>query len=100
MRNAGERPADGLGDERYGARGARINLDHPDFAILHRQLKVHEAYDMQTLRKDFGVAPHFRNRLVRKTDRRSDRGGIPRMAARRLRIVGTLGDFTAFLPSH
>ena len=35
--------ADGLGDERHGARGARIDLEHVDVAVLDGELHVHQA---------------------------------------------------------
>ncbi len=43
----GDRQADHLGDERHGARGARIDLEDIDNIILHRELHVHQADDLE-----------------------------------------------------
>ncbi len=41
----GQGQADRLGDERDGARGARVGLDHIQAAIMDRVLRVHQAHD-------------------------------------------------------
>ncbi len=43
----GDRRADGLGDEGHGARGARVDLEHIDRAVLDRVLHVHQAADIE-----------------------------------------------------
>jgi hypothetical protein len=37
--------ADDLGDEGHGARGARVDFEHVDHAVLDRVLHVHQAAD-------------------------------------------------------
>jgi hypothetical protein len=39
--------ADGLGDEGHGARGARVDFEHVDLAVLDRELHVHQADDVE-----------------------------------------------------
>ena len=50
-----ERHADGLGNERHGARCTRVHFDHVEFAVLHGELHVHEAADVEFLREFLGV---------------------------------------------
>ncbi len=45
----GDRRADGLGDEGHGARGARVDFQHVDRAVLDGELHVHQAADIQRL---------------------------------------------------
>ena len=46
-RDLGDRAADGLGDEGHGARGARVDFEDVDLAVLDRELHVHQAADLQ-----------------------------------------------------
>src|SRR5271166_69579 len=48
-RDLGERHAGRLGDERHGARGARIDFEDIDDAASNRELDVHQADDVQRL---------------------------------------------------
>ena len=43
----GDRDADRLGDEGHGARGARIDLEDVDVAVLHGVLHVHQPADIE-----------------------------------------------------
>src|SRR5207245_11536849 len=49
------RRADDLGDERHGARGPRIDLEHVDLAVLDRILHVHQADDVEAERELAGL---------------------------------------------
>jgi hypothetical protein len=48
---AGDGRAHGLGDERHGARGAGIDLQHVDIAVLHGELHVHQPDHAERLRQ-------------------------------------------------
>ena len=50
-----KRHADGLGHERHGAGCTRVHFDHVEFAILHGELHVHEAANVEFLREFLGV---------------------------------------------
>ena len=54
-RVAGERNADGLGNERHGARCARVHFNHVEFAILDGELHVHETANVEFFREFLGV---------------------------------------------
>ena len=55
-RDLGDRQADHLGDERHRARGARIDLQHVDVAVLDGVLHVHQAADLERQRELAGLA--------------------------------------------
>src|SRR5947199_2585344 len=52
-----------LGDERHGAAGARIDLDQIDFAILDRELDVHQAAHRQGPREQVGRSEEHTSEL-------------------------------------
>ncbi len=54
--NFGPRDAGGFGDERDGARGARVDFKDVDLAIFDRELDVHQADDFEFFGHDKGVA--------------------------------------------
>ena len=54
-RDLGDRQADHLGDERHRARGARIDLEHVDVAVLDGVLHVHQAADLERQRERAGL---------------------------------------------
>ena len=45
--NGGNRAVGGFGDERHGARGARVDFQHKDHAVFDRELHVHQANHIQ-----------------------------------------------------
>ena len=47
----GDRRADHLGDEGHRARGARVDFEHVDLAVLDRVLHVHQADDVEAERQ-------------------------------------------------
>ncbi len=51
----GDRHAGRLGDEGHGARGARIDLEHIDVAVLDRELHVHQPDDAERARERRGL---------------------------------------------
>jgi hypothetical protein len=51
----GHRQPDHLGHERHRARGARINLQHIDVAVLDGVLHVHQAADIERNRERAGL---------------------------------------------
>ena len=51
----GERHSGSLGDERYGARGARVDFEHVDRRVLDRVLHVHQADNIQRFREAHSV---------------------------------------------
>ena len=64
------RLADDLGDERHRARGARIDFEHVDLAVLERELHIHQAADIERQRQ-FAVCSS--RRAIISGD--SERGG-------------------------
>ena len=50
-----DRHAGHLGDERHRARGARIDLEHVDVAVLDGVLHVHQAADLERQRQRAGL---------------------------------------------
>ena len=54
-RVAGQRDADGLGNERHRTGSARVHFDHVEFAILDGELHVHETANVEFLREFLGV---------------------------------------------
>ena len=73
-RDLGERNAGGLGDERHGARGARVDLQDVDDAALDRELDVHQADHVERL----GELARLRAQLLL---------GLRRQAVRRQRAA-------------
>ena len=54
-RDLGDRQADHLGDERHRARGARVDFEHVDVAVLDGVLHVHQAADVERQRERAGL---------------------------------------------
>ena len=84
---ARQRPADGLRDERYRAGGARVDLDHPHFAVLDCKLDVHEPDDVQAFREGARDAIYLVDRLLRQRDGRRHRRRVAGVAAGRLDVL-------------
>ena len=63
-RDLGDRRADGLGDEGHGTRGARIDLQHIDGAVLDGELHIHQTADIERLGHRAGLLFKFRHDLV------------------------------------
>ena len=79
-RDLGDRHAGRLGDERHGARGARVDLEDVDLAVLDRELHVHQPDDVERAGQ--------RDRSAARS-RRSSRGrGCRAAASRRCRRNG------------
>ena len=61
-RDLGDRHADHLGDERHRARGARVDFEHVDVAVLDGVLHVHQPADVERERKLAGLAVELGDR--------------------------------------
>ena len=59
-----QRHADGFGNERHGARRARVDFQDIDLVILHRVLHVHQPDDLQRFRQLRGRAADVRQDLL------------------------------------
>ena len=88
----GDRRADGLGDEGHGARGARVDLEHEDRAVLDGVLHVHQAADIQRLGQRRGLALQLVDGLVRQRMHRQRAGAVARMDAGLLDVLHDAGD--------
>lgn len=55
----GDRRADGLGNKRHGTRGARVDFENVDRAVLDGVLHVHQAADLECLGKRRRLAFQF-----------------------------------------
>ena len=83
----GHRHAGCLGNERHGAGGARVHLQHVDHVVLDGVLHVHQADDAERLGHRLGLAPSARSpwratACRAAASRRSRRNGcrLPRYA--------------------
>ena len=83
----GDRLADHLGDERHRARGARIDLEHVNHAILQRVLDVHQPADVERERQLLRLLLEPRHRLGAQRARRQRAGAVARMNARLLDVL-------------
>ena len=88
----GDRQAGRLGDERHGAAGARIDLEHVDLAVLDRELHVHQADDLQRLGQRLGLALDLGDDLGRQRIGRQRAGGVAGMDAGLLDMLHDAGD--------
>ena len=86
-RDLGDRLADHLGDERHGARGARIDLEHIDLAVLERILHVHQPADVERQRKLGGLRLEPGDRLGRERTGRQRAGAVAGVDARFLDML-------------
>ena len=75
-RVTGQRDADGLGHERHRAGGTRVHFDHVKFAILHGELHVHEAANVEFLREFLGVGADLVLDFLRKRHGRNHACGV------------------------
>ena len=75
-RVAGERNADGLGNERHGARCTRVHFDHVEFAILDGELHVHETANVEFLREFLGVGANLVLDFLGEGHRRDNARGV------------------------
>ncbi len=71
-----KRDADGLGNERHGAGGARVHFDHVEFAILDGELHVHEAADVEFFCEFLGVGANLVLDFLGKRHGRDDACGV------------------------
>ena len=88
----GDRQADHLGDERHGARGARIDLQHVDVAVLDGVLHVHQPADLQRQRQLAGLPAKLGDRFGLQVVRRQRAGGVAGMDAGLLDMLHDAGD--------
>src|SRR5436305_1072019 len=75
----GDRPPDRLGDERHRATGARVDLDQIYFAILDRELDVHQPPDLERQRELARLPLDLRHDVGRKAVGRNRAGAVARM---------------------
>ena len=71
-----KRDADGLGHERHGAGGARVHFDHVEFAVLHGELHIHEAADVEFFREFLGVGADLVLDFLGESHGRDDARGV------------------------
>ena len=88
----GDRPADGLGDERHGARGARVDLQHEDGAVLDGVLHVHQAADIERAGQRRRLALQLVDDLGGQRVHRQRAGAVARMDAGLLDVLHDAGD--------
>ena len=88
----GDRQAGRLGDERHGAAGARVDLEHVDLAVLDRVLHVHQADDLQRLGHRLGLALDLGQDLGRQRMGRQRAGRVAGMDAGLLDMLHDAGD--------
>ena len=92
----GDRHAGRLGDERHGAGGARIHLQHVDRVVLDGVLHVHQPDDVQRLGHRLGFGLQFGDHRRRQGIGRQRAGGIAGMDAGFLDMLHDAGDVDAF----
>ena len=78
----GDRRADGLGDEGHRARGARVDFEHVDRAVLDGELHVHQAADVQRLGHRLRLPLEFIEHLDEQRARRQRAGASRRNGCR------------------
>ena len=88
----GDRQPDDLGDEWHGARGARVDLQHVDVAVLDGVLHVHQAADIQRQRQRTSLPLEFRKRLLVERMRRKRASAVARMNTGFLDMLHDAGD--------
>ena len=88
----GDRQADHLGDERHGARGARVDLEHVDVAVLDGELHVHQADDAERHRQRAGLPLELGDRLGGERVGRQRAGRVARVDAGLLDVLHDAGD--------
>ena len=91
-RDLGDRQADDFGDEGHRARGARIDLEHVDLAVLDRVLHVHQPADVERERQRARLPLELGNCLLAQRMRRQRAGGIAGMNAGFLDVLHDAGD--------
>ena len=84
--------ADHLGDEGHRARGARIDLQHVDVAVLDGVLHVHQPADIERERERAGLPLEFGDGLLDQGMRRQRAGRIAGMNAGFLDVLHDAGD--------
>ena len=84
--------AGGLRDERHGSRGAGVDLQDVDLALLDGELDVHQAADVQRLGQRVGLLLEPRDDLGRQAERRDGAGGVARVDARLLDVLHDAAD--------
>ncbi len=91
-RDLGDRPADRLGDEGHRARGARVDLEDEDLAVLDRHLDVHQAAHLERPRQDVGLTPDLGQKPRLERMRRQRAGAVAGMDAGLLDVLHDAGD--------
>ena len=88
----GQRHADGLADERHGARRARIHFQHVNHVAFDGVLHVHQADDLQLARHGVGVFADGFDDLLRKRVRRQHHRGVAGMHAGKFDVLQHAAD--------
>ena len=91
-RDLGDRHAGHLGDERHRARGARIDFEHVDVAVLDGVLHVHQAADLERQSQRPRLPIKLGDRLGRQIVRRQRAGGVAGMDSRFFDMLHDAGD--------
>ena len=88
----GDRKPDHLGDERYRSRGARIDLEHIDIAVLDSVLHIHQTADLEREGEPPGLVLEFGDRFGAERTRRQRAGAVAGMDAGLLDMLHHAGD--------
>ena len=87
-----ERHARRLRQERHGPRRARIHLEHINHVVLDRELRVHQADDLQGARDAAGIVTNQRHMPIDHLMWRDDAGTVSRVDARLLDMFHDAAD--------
>ena len=88
----GQRQADGLGDERHGARGARVGLDHVQLAAVDRVLHVEQPDDADRERDLARRRADLLEHLLAERVRRQHAGAVAGVHAGLLDVLHDAAD--------
>ncbi len=91
-RDLGDRHAGRLGDERHRARGARVDLEHVDFAVLDGELHIHQPDDIERARERDGLPLDLGDRLEAEAVGRQRAGAVAGMDPGFLDMLHDSGD--------
>ena len=88
----GERRAGRLREIRHRARRARIHLEHVDHVVLDRELRVHQADDVQRARDAAGVVANRGDVRLAQLERRHDARAVAGVDAGLLDVLHDAAD--------
>ena len=98
--NLGNRNAGGLGGERHGAAGARVDLDQKDHAFLHRELHVHQALHLEGSGQHRGLPLDLGNYVGGEAVGRQAAGAVAAVHTGLLDMLQDAGDIDRLAIGH